>query len=145
MAATMAGYERREDEWKLQVRLARKEIDQFTHQSLALRIWLVMAERELDNLRKQIERAEEIDGFLRGKFTNQQLYAWQSTQLAALHHEAYRLALDLAMKAQAAAELELGMEPGEIAINRPVHSDTTYMRLTAGEELARDLNRLDAY
>ncbi|MBK9306384.1 MAG: hypothetical protein IPM58_04665 [Nitrospira sp.] len=55
-----------------------------------------------------IDRAAGPDRYLRGKFTNQQLYVWMSGQLSALHYQAYQLALDMARKAGGAVRTRHG-------------------------------------
>lgn len=143
LSSTIGGYQRRQDDWNLQAELARREIAQIDKQKAAAEIRLAMAENERDNHQKQRDRAAEVDGYLRGKFTNQQLYNWMSGQLAGLHYQAYQLAREMAMKAEVAARFELGSPPDEPKIIGNRHSDPTYRYLTAGEALAHDLRRLE--
>src|SRR5690606_15258468 len=82
MTATMAGYQRRKEDWDLQAALARTEIEQIQRQIAAAEIRLAIAERELENHEKQIEQARETADFLRGKFTHRELYAWRASRLA---------------------------------------------------------------
>ncbi len=144
LATMMSGYERRRDDWQLQTALAERELVQIDKQILAAEIRLAIAEAERENHSKQIDRAAEVDQYLRGKFTNQQLYVWMTGQLSALHYQAYQLALGMAQKAEAAARYELGTADEPPIVNLR-HSDGTYRYLTAGEALAHDLRRLDAY
>ena len=49
-----------------------------------------------------------MDAFLRDKFTNVQLYRWMESRLSRLYYQQYRLAYDLAQKAQRALHHEVG-------------------------------------
>jgi Tc toxin complex TcA C-terminal TcB-binding domain len=147
MVSTVSAYHRRKEEWDLQADLSDHEMKQIDRQIAAAEIRLAIAEKELSNHRQQIAQTQEMDTFLRGKFSNQQLYDWQAGQLSALHFQAYQLALDLAFRAQNAANWELGQMPDSpdlIQVISMQHSDTRYRRLTAGEELAHELRKLDA-
>ncbi|WP_373507236.1 hypothetical protein [Thiocapsa sp.] len=146
-SSTIGGYQRRQDDWNLQAQLATRELAQTDKQILAAEIRLATVEAERDNHRKQMDRAAEVDRHLRSKFTNEQLYLWMSGQLAALHYQAYQLALEMAQKAEAAARFELGLPertdpPPIVAFG---HSDSAHRYLSAGDALAHDLRRLDAY
>src|SRR5690606_15250879 len=82
--------------------------------------------------------------FLRGKFTNRELYAWMASQLAALHRQAYQAAYELAKKAERAAQHELGLEPAEFHFIQFDHWDGPRRGLLAGERLHQELRRLDS-
>ena len=68
-----------------------------------------IAQAELVNHDKQIENAQKIDEYLKDKFTNQELYSWMQGQLAAQYFQAYKLAYDVAKKAEQAFRHELGL------------------------------------
>ncbi len=140
LSAIMAGHERRNDEWKFQADLARKELAQIDKQIIAAEIRLAIAGREQRNHEQQITQAEEAERLLRDKFTNLQLYNWMSSQLSAMHYQAYRLAFTLAQQAQAAAKREVDTPDNMIGLD---HWDTGRKGLLAGERLAQDLRRLE--
>lgn len=143
MASTMAGYERRRDDWNLQVDLAKKELAQIDKQILAAEIRLAIAELDKANQEKQIEQAEQVEGFLKTKFTNSQLYGWMVAQVSALHYQAYRMAFDLAKKAEKAAQHELGTDGEVFNYIQFGHWDSLRKGLLAGDRLHQDLRRLE--
>jgi hypothetical protein len=142
MASIMGGHYRRQDEWDLQAELARRELDQIDKQILAAEIRLNIAELDQANHEKQIAQAEEADAFLKSKFTNTQLYSWMVAQISALHYQSYRLAYDLAKKAEQALKQELGLEESDFI--QFGHWDSMKKGLLAGERLALDLKRMEA-
>lgn len=142
MASIMGGHFRRQDEWDLQAELAQRELDQIDKQILAAEIRLNIAELDQANHEKQIAQAEEMDAFLKSKFTNMQLYSWMGAQISALHYQSYRLAYDLAIKAEQALKHELALE--EINFIQFGHWDSMKKGLLAGERLALDLKRMEA-
>lgn len=145
MDAISAGYERRRDDWLLQADLASKELDQIDKQVLAAQIRCQVAEKDLSTLELQIEQARESKLFLEGKFTSAQLFGWMAGQVSALYYQAYKMAHELARTAERAAEYELGLEAGELAIIQAgsIHWDSLRKGLPAGERLHQDLRRLE--
>lgn len=104
------------------------------------------ARLEIAKFRKQkvdkaIEHAEQIEAYMRSRFTNMELYSWRVAQLSTLYFQTYQLAYDLAKRAEKAFQYELG------------DSDTSYIRfggwdnlkkgLLAGEQLQFDLRRME--
>jgi len=142
MASIMGGHYRRQEEWGLQAELAQRELDQIDKQILAAQIRLNIVELDQANHEKQIAHAEETDAFLKSKFTNTQLYGWMVAQISALHYQSYRLAYDLAKKAEQALKHELALE--ETNFIQFGHWDSMKKGLLAGERLALDLKRMEA-
>jgi hypothetical protein len=110
---------------------------------VAARIRLEIAERELDNHAAQVTHAQAIDAYMRGKFSNLELYDWMSGQLATLYFQTYQLAFDLAKRAERAYRHELAIKPTEPPIIKFGHWDSLHKGLLAGERLGHDLERLD--
>src|SRR5262249_4509742 len=100
-----------------------------------------IAEDELANHEKQIEQAEEIEDFLRDKFTNQDLYNWMWSQVSAVYFQAYKLAYDLAKRAERVYRHELGIT--DSAFIPFGNWDNLRQGLLAGEKLSLDLRRLE--
>lgn len=145
LSNTMAGYHRRKDDWDLQLDLAVKEIEQIEKQLLAAAIRKAIAEKELQNHEKQVEQADELWEYYQSKFTNQQLYNWMVGQLSGLHYQTYKLALDMARKAEKAAVRELGLEnPLDFSYVQSNHWAGLRKGLLAGEKLLLQLRMLDA-
>uniref|UniRef100_UPI001C63AEA3 Tc toxin subunit A-related protein n=1 Tax=Enhygromyxa salina TaxID=215803 RepID=UPI001C63AEA3 len=101
-ASITAGYNRRQQDWDLQVSQALKEIARFKRDIVAAEIRLDIATRELDNHDTQAQHSRELDRYMRGKFTNCELYDWMVGQLSTLYFQTYQLAFDLAKRAERA-------------------------------------------
>lgn len=142
LAATIGGYQRRQEEWDFQANQARNEITQAAAQIAAATARKEIADTELTNHDLQIANAKEADRFLYSKFTNQELYDWMIGQLATTYFQAYQLAYDIAKRAERAYRHELGVEDSNF-VNFG-YWDSLHKGLLAGERLTADLNRMDA-
>ena len=137
----LAGHTRRRDEWAFQSNQTLKELQQIDKQILANEIRIQITHKERDNHLQQIEQAQAVDEVMRSKFSNAQLYEWMVSQLSAVHFGAYRLALDLARRAERAAVRELGTQP--LNIIRNDYWDSLRSGLLAGDRLSQDIKRLE--
>jgi hypothetical protein len=140
-ASIDAGHDRRWDDWKLQESLANKELEQIDKQIAAAELRVVVAEKELDNHVLQIENARAIDVFMRSKYTNQELYQWQIGQISGVYFQSYKLAYDLAKRAERCFRFELGLQDSSY-INFG-YWDSMKKGLLSGEKLQYDLRRLE--
>jgi receptor-binding and translocation channel-forming TcA subunit of Tc toxin/ABC toxin-like protein/neuraminidase-like protein/putative peptidoglycan binding protein len=141
IAATVGGYSRRMDDWKLQEQLAAKEIQQIDRQIVAAQIRLAVAEQELRNHDLQIENAQAADQFMRDKFTNRELYHWMVGQISAVYFQSYQLAYDVAKRAERAYRFELGLPDSSFI--QFGYWDSLKKGLLAGERLYHDIKRLE--
>ncbi|WP_437990437.1 neuraminidase-like domain-containing protein [Sorangium sp. So ce145] len=141
LAGINAGHERRWEEWKLQERLARKEIDQINQQIVAAQIRRDIAQRELENHEAQMEHAEEVRELLQEKFTNRDLYQWMVRELSRTHQQVYKLAHDVAKLAERTFQFELGVEGASFI--QFGYFDSLRQGLLAGEKLVLDLKRME--
>lgn len=141
MHSLQADYRRRMDDWMFQADLARSEESQAQKQVLAADIRRAIAEQELKNHEQQIENAKAVEDFLRYKFTNQELYDWQVSQTTSLHYQAYRMAFDLAQRAESTFQHEIGNRDTKF-INFG-YWDSLKKGLLAGERLHFDLKRME--
>ncbi|WP_100902184.1 neuraminidase-like domain-containing protein [Nostoc flagelliforme] len=141
LMATQASNERRWEDWKLQERLAEKELLQMDKQIAAAELRIAIAEKELENHVIQIENAKTIDEFMRSKYTNQELYQWQIGQISGVYFQSYRLAYDLAKRAERCFRFELGLQDSSY-INFG-YWDSLKKGLLSGEKLQYDLRRLE--
>ena len=139
--ATSAGHIRRRDEWAYQANQVLRELKQMDKQILANEIRIALTRAELRNHEAQIEQSEAIDTYLRDKFTNAELYDWMSLQLSNLQSSAYRMALDMARRAERAAAHELGVPAFNIIRND--YWSSRRSSLLAGDRLHQDIKRLD--
>ena len=140
LADKIASYERREEEWEFQEQLAEIDLQQIEYQIEAQKIRQAIAEQELKIHKKSIEQAKEIEDFLKGKFTNKELYQWMVTRLSSIYFPTYKIALDMAIAAQRAYQYELNQN--DTFIEGP-YWDSLHKGLLAGESLMLGLNQLE--
>jgi hypothetical protein len=139
---TMAGHTRRQEDWDLQKALAEKELEQLERSIAAGELRLSMMEKELENHALQIADAQETDEFMRGKYTNLELYQWQIGQISGVYFQSYQLSYDLAKRAERCFRFELGLQDSDyVAFG---YWDSLKKGLLAGEKLQCDLRRLEA-
>jgi receptor-binding and translocation channel-forming TcA subunit of Tc toxin/ABC toxin-like protein/neuraminidase-like protein/putative peptidoglycan binding protein len=137
-----SGFKRRDEEWKNQLELSKREIKQIEKQIEAGQVRLALAERDLENHERQIENARSVREFMENKFTNTELYQWMIGQLSSLYFQSYQLSYDLAKKAEQAYRHELAL-PDSTFIQFG-YWDSLKKGLLAGERLQYDLERMDA-
>jgi len=144
MSATMGGYQRRKDDWKLQEDLAAKETEQIDRQILAAEIRKAIAEQDLRNHDLQIKHAKEVDAQMRTKFTNRELYSWMISQISAVYFQSYQMAYDIAKRAERCYTFELGKQGNpDPGLLQPLYWDSLKKGLLAGEKLHYDLKRME--
>jgi hypothetical protein len=141
-ASTLAGYERRFSDWKLQESLANKELEQIDKSIKAAEVRITIAEKELENHVTQIDNAKAVDAFLRSKYTNEELYQWQIGQTSSVFFHSYKLAYDLAKRAERCFRFELGLNDSSFITFG--YWDSLKKGLLAGEKLQYDLRRLES-
>lgn len=141
IASTIAGYERRQDDWDFQKDLAVKEIEQIDKSISAGELRIAIAEKELENHTLQIENAKATDAFMRSKYTNQELYIWQVGQISGVYFQSYKLAYDLAKRAERSFRFELGVQDSSYI--QFGYWDSLKKGLLSGEKLQYDLRRLE--
>ena len=141
MVSTLAGYERRQDEWDFQRDLAVKEIEQLDESIAAAEFRVAIAEKELENHLLQIDNAKAIDDFMRSKYTNKDLYQWQVGQISGVYFQSYQLAYDLAKRAERCFRFELGLQDSDYI--QFGYWDSLKKGLLSGEKLQYDLRRLE--
>ena len=142
LTSTLAGYQRRYDDWQFQAGQAKLEVAQLDKQILAAEIRTAVTQRELATAEQQIEQSKATDELMRSKFTNEQLYDWMIGQIATVHFGAYKLAFDLAKKAERALQFELGRD--DLSFIEFGAWDGLRRGLLAGEVLGQALRRMDA-
>ncbi|XXY21867.1 neuraminidase-like domain-containing protein [Sorangium sp. So ce216] len=141
VSATMGGYQRRWDEWKLQEDLAARELAQIDRQIAAAELRVAITEKELEAHDLQAEQAREAQAYLRDKFTRDELYDWMAGQVAAVYSQAFQLAYDTARRAEKAFRFERGVSSSSYI--QFGHWDNLRQGLLAGDRLSIDLKRLE--
>jgi len=141
IASTHGSYQRRQDDWTFQATLAQRELTQMDVQIAAAQIRLEIAQKELDNQVLQIENAQKLDDFMHSKYTNQELYAWMIGQVSTVYFQAYKLASDVARKAEHSFQHELGVDDTYIQF---AYWDSLKKGLMSGEYLLHDIKKMEA-
>ena len=142
---TLAGYERRYEEWKLQEKMAEKEIQNLDKQIVAMKIRIEMTEKEISNMERQIEQMDEVYEFMTDRFTNQELYSWMVTQLGQLHSSFFKLAVKLAKRAEMCYRFELGLKDSDKTdFIKNDYWDGLRKGLLAGDRLLFDLRTMES-
>ena len=142
MANVLGGYQRREQDWQHQAKLAATELPVVDKQIRSAEIKQQITEQNLRYHDKQRENAAAQDEFLHSKFTNDELYDWMLGQLSTAYFQSYQLAYDLAKRAERCFRYELGIKNSSYVGFG--YWDTLHKGLLAGEKLSLDLRRLDA-
>jgi len=141
VAGTVAGYKRRQDDWEHQAKLAKLEIGQIEKQIVAAEIRLAVAEQELRLLEQQLKQSRDVERFLRTRYTNKDLYGWMVGQLSAVYYQSYKLAYEMARRAEKAFNFERADTQSFIKFG---HWEGLRKGLLAGDRLALDLRRMDS-
>jgi len=136
----VAGWKRRRAEWEFQEASAQMELRQLDGQIAAARSRVASAERSLELHNEQIANSEEVADYLRSKFTSDDLYDWQASQLTSLYFQAYELAFGIAKRAEAAYQYELASTDTFLRFG---YWNSARKGLLAGETLQHDLERME--
>jgi len=141
-SATIGGHQRRYDEWRFQSNTAAKELEQIDKQILANEIRKQIAESEITNHDQQMKNTQEVDEFMRDKYTSQQLYSWMVGQISSVYFRTYQLAHDISKRAERTYCFELGLK--ESSFIEFGYWDSLKKGLVVGERLYLDLKRMEA-
>lgn len=140
LSLTMAGYERRAQEWELQLELSAQDIEQIQAQIDATKVQREVAVRELEINERTLEQSMEVEEFLQNKFTNAELYQWMVNRISTVYFQTYRLAVETALAAETAVQYEMNTYDTFITLN---YWDSLKKGLLAGEQLMLNLNQLE--
>jgi hypothetical protein len=139
-SSTLASYERRSEDWKLQIKSATEELAQVDRQLVGSQIRISVTEKELENHQLQIAQSEEMHDWLKNKYTNANLYAWMLSQVTTVYRQAFDLAFTMAKRAQRCMEYELGISANTIQYGQ---WDSSRAGFLAGERLSLQLKQLE--
>lgn len=138
---TVAGYQRRTQEWNWQEQNVTFEIKNLEQQINSLQTQIDSANQELNIHKKSIQQETVIYNFLKRKFSNADLYQWLIDNMAVIYFQTYQLALDIALKAQKAYQFELNQDDASfITFN---YWDSLKKGLMSGEMLSLALNQME--
>lgn len=139
-SSTMAGYQRREEDWRIQRTQFSHDIQNIGKQMESLRERIAGATRELEIHKRNIELKQQMLSFLRGKFTGSQLYQWMLGRLNTVMWQTYQFAMELALKAQAAYQWERNSNSTFVAYQ---YWDSVKKGLLSGESLLTALDQME--
>lgn len=105
-AAMEATFQRREQEWKQQLKTAKQDQKQNQQQLLAAEIRVLIAENDAEIHEKNIEQSDELHSFYKDKFTNLSLYNYMASTLNRIYRSAFNMAQDMAKLAERAYNFE---------------------------------------
>lgn len=140
-ASTMGGYERRNQDWKLQKQQASYDFQNIQQQIEAANYQLESAQQDLNIHLKTIEQNKVVETYLKNKFTNRELYQWMIGSLSGTYFQTYALALEASRQAEASFQYELNSTQRFLSFD---YWDSLHKGLTAGEGLRLSLNRMDS-
>ncbi len=140
MALTMAGYQRRADEWQLQADLAAYDRDSMGYQIAANQARQQIVRRELEVHQATLRQNAEMEAFLTRSFTGEELYRWMAARLSTVYFQTYSLAFALARSAERAWQFELGSSQTFVNFG---YWDSLRKGLLAGEGLMLALSQME--
>jgi hypothetical protein len=141
LAETQAGWQRRSAEWQNQIDLATVEIQQVKRQQLAAGRRRAIALRQLNTHRQQMQHAEEVQNFMRDKFTKGELYLFLQQETAAQFRQVYDLAMKSATEVQEALRFERGNIEHDFLTEQMW--DDLHDGLLSGERIELALRRME--
>ncbi|MGH3276495.1 MAG: neuraminidase-like domain-containing protein [Streptosporangiaceae bacterium] len=140
-AGKMGGYFRRQQDWALQANLAAGEIMRIDRDIAAASLRVTIAQDDLAVHDQQTANAQQIEDFLTGKFTSQQLYGWMVGQASGLYSQLYQLAYGTAKLAEVGYQRELGVQ--ESSYITFGYWDSLRKGLLAGDRLKLAVRQLE--
>jgi len=138
---TMAGYERREQDWTLALQDAQHEVASLEQQIAAAQAHLKSAQQDLAITKTEIAQNERVYEYLKDKFTSADLYQWLVGRISTVYFQAYRLALELSQSAQECYQFELSSEESFLSFD---YWDSLHKGLMAGENLNFSLAQMES-
>lgn len=140
-AALEGGYVRRNEGWRHQRDLARRDVEIFDRQVSAATRHVKLAERSLVIHQRQLEQLEQVSDLLASRFSNLGRLTWLSQQLQRLYRDAYDSAMAIARLAEQAYRFERDEDPAPgLAAS---YWDAGQAGLLAGERLLIGLQQLE--
>lgn len=140
-AGLEATFQRRDEDWRQQKKLADKELENVKKQIAAATARIASARRSLEVHNKSVEQAEEVFRFYQDKFSSYGLYSLLSAQLQRSYREAYNAAFSVAKMTEQAYRYEREYDSARALSNSYWSQDQA--GLLAGERLLLDLQNLE--
>jgi hypothetical protein len=141
LANTQGSYQRRADDWAFQVATADLELKQTDVQLANAHLHVDTLTRELASHDMQIANSAAVRDAMHSKYTNQELYDWMVGKVSSVYYSAYKLAFDVAKKAERCFAYELGGDVDYISYG---YWDSLKKGLMAHEALFADIKRMES-
>lgn len=141
MSGIEASYERRMEDWTLQVGQAKKEIERLRQDRVVAKLRTAIARRELSDHDAQTAQVQQVDAFMRERYTNAALHRWLGSELSRSYFQAYQLAFEIAKQVQRCYRHELGLPTASFI--EFGYWDNRRKGLLAGDRLLHDLRRME--
>jgi len=141
LSSTLGQWDRRAQEWAFQLQSVSDEIVEINAQIAAAEFRVAIAQDDQSNFDLQIQNAQAVESYLSSKYTNAQLYGWMTNQISNLYLQSYKMAYDLATRAEAGYRFERGLATSNYI--QFGYWDSLKKGLLAGEGLYADLKRLE--
>lgn len=127
---------------KLEANMCGQDIAGFDQQIAEQIARVKRATTRINMQQAEFEQHEEMDRFLRTKYTNAELYTWTINSLQQIYYKLYNQALDVAGQAERAFCYERGLTGSDLI--KGGCWNESYDGLLAGEQLSLALHRLEA-
>ncbi|WP_143492506.1 Tc toxin subunit A-related protein [Pseudomonas chlororaphis] len=108
LTSTLAGYERRAEEWQNALTQSQGEVNILTQQLAVQALQIEAQQLSLELAELQAEQYQTMYSYLSERFTNQAFYQWMVSQLSSVYYQMYDAALSLCLMAQASYQFEMG-------------------------------------
>jgi hypothetical protein len=142
LSNTIGSWQHRQDGWDEAAAEADIQIKQTQAQIDASNIALQIAQKNLELHQEQIDNIQKQIDFLNDKFTNNALYDWMVSSLAATYFQSYQLAYRMCKQVERCYQFELGIQNSSFI--QFGYWDSLHKGLLAGETLNHDLRRMQA-
>ena len=140
-AGLEATFQRRDEDWQQQKKLADKELENVKKQIDSAKARLASARRSLEVHNKSVAQAEEIFQYYQDKFSSYGLYSLHSAQLQRSYREGYNAAFAVAKMAEQAYRYERMFDTATSLL--PSYWAQDQAGLLAGERLLIDLQNFE--
>ena len=100
LANTIGSYQRRQQEWEQQRKLAEYDVQQIQGQIRSAQFVVTAARMQYDAEQLSVDQARAVRQYYRSKFTNADLYSWMVETLGEMYHQLYQVALSAAKVCQ---------------------------------------------
>ncbi|KAJ5736885.1 uncharacterized protein N7483_002010 [Penicillium malachiteum] len=130
---------------RFQANQAGRDIKCIDQQILAQKTRIQIAEAEIKSQEQQAKNMQEVEEYLRTKYTSQQLYAWMEVSVRQLFYQSYLAAMDMAKAAERAFAFEYSSGKAPQFLSSNGYWDASRSGLMAGQQLALSLRRMEAY